>query len=186
MCYLLLGDKQRQASTCLAGSVWSQCGKGSCLQVLIPTIGSPSVNLFCCKLSLSFISGLLACNSLQAFAGALETLVPLASPLGTLTSPFNIFWRTVTKLKEKDPAWYRLTYLTVGDEGFNQKVLEETFGLANLRGNRGRGRLDVWDILHEGKALPPHCGVTSPQVRTTGSQMNLRSSQEILSLHEYF
>ena len=36
------------------------------------------------------ISGLLAHNFLQAFAGALETLVPLASPLGTLTSPFNV------------------------------------------------------------------------------------------------
>lgn len=133
----MLPSARRQAKTGLNLLSWVSVvpvWEGVLPQVLIPTIGSPSVNLFCCKLSLSFISGLLACNSLQAFAGALETLVPLASPLGTLTSPFNIFWRTVTKLKEeKDPAWYRLTYLTVGDEGFNQKVLEEAFGLANLR-----------------------------------------------------
>jgi hypothetical protein len=63
----------------------------------------------------------------------------------------------------------------VGDEGFNEKVLEEAFGLADLRRNCGRCRLDVWYILHKGKAQArPRDKVTSPQVRTVGSQMNLR------------
>lgn len=38
-------------------------------------------------------------------------------------------------MEEEDPAWHWLTYLTVGDKGFNQKVLEEAFGLADLRRN---------------------------------------------------